>query len=158
MQSGIITKSRSKPRNLLSGLIGTPDTFDTPPSDIAKATDGDFTTATGEGTKTRGGGGTVGQIVYDLKKNTTLLISSKLDLYASTGSMNLIVDVSDDENNWINGPGYAYSVTKTGSGVYFQTSPYICNGRYVRFRFSSGGAANPAVVKIYQLMAYEVGV
>lgn len=158
MQQGIVTKAKSKPRNLLRGLTPSQDTWDTPPSDLANATDGSFTTVTGVGTKVLGGAGTVGQLIYDLGASKTVIVGGKVDLYASTGSSNILLDVSEDNVTYISGPGYIYSVTKTGADPRFIQYPFIVSGRYLRFRFTAGGAANPGSVKIYQLTAYEVGV
>lgn len=140
----------------LKGLIPIVDTFDVNPSDLANITDNNSTTASGVGTKVMGGGGTVGQLTYDLGSSKNVIIGGKIDLYASTGSMNLVIDVSDDNNTYINGPINAFSITQTSSSPKWIGYPYITRARYIRFRFTSGGAANPGSVKIHQLTATQL--
>jgi len=102
MTTGQITKSRTKPRNILRGIVPTSDTFDDPqPTSLGNATDGNFSTETGAGTKVLGGAGTVGQYTFDLGSIKTVIVGARVSVSQNaSATIRVLADSSDDNNTW----------------------------------------------------------
>jgi hypothetical protein len=156
MQTGQVTKSRSKPRNILRGIIPTADTFDTPPTNLENITDGNITTVTGVGTKNMEGGGTYGQIIFDLKTNKYITISGHVGLYSSAGTTYVYVDTKKDgDADFKTNITPLLSITSTTQldKDLIDMSFYT---RYVRLRFYVT-ASSTANAVIYYILCHEKG-
>jgi hypothetical protein len=158
MQSGIITKSRSKLRNLLIGNVPTAALWDTPPSDLANVTDGNHTTSTGTGTKSTSGAGTVGTITFDLNDtpSSPLLLSIHAGVSVSNNNLYIYVDQSSDNFNAVTyneGQSVGGSGSPTESKI--SIAPTMISERYFRIRFYTSAAAT-GTVKIYECKLFQL--
>jgi len=82
--------------NVLRGVLGVASGWGTAPTNLANCTDGDFTTSTGTGSKVLGAAGVVGELVFDLQSSKTLLVGIKAGIWASVGSIQILVYSSED--------------------------------------------------------------
>lgn len=163
MQQGVLTKSRSKPRNILRGIVPTADGWDTPPSELANITNGNLESKTGVGVKSLSGAGVIGTIIFDMGSVKSILITSLINAWASTGSgqIDVQVKVSDDGTNWSSTTGdKCGNCTATEenyiSKIVFDNAPLIIT-RYFQLRFY-GSAAMTANVRLTEILAYDMGV
>jgi len=78
-------------RNVARDITPTASGWDTPPSDLEKATDGDPTTATGEGVRTTTGSESTGYLYLDLGRPVTgiVLISADAKVDTAHATLNL---------------------------------------------------------------------
>jgi hypothetical protein len=157
MQQGIITKSRSKPRNILRGIIPTASGFDTPPSNLERCTDGNLSLGTGAGTKAIEGAGTVGELVFDAGSVKTLLLGGRVGLSQNaSATIRVLIDSSDDNITWRTSTSILYS-TNSGSERKESLLAMISTGRYFKVRLYSTAACTASII-IYQIVGYELGV
>lgn len=156
MQQGIVTKSRSKPRNVLLGITPTQDTFTTPPSNLSNITDGNPDTTTGTGTKTLSGGAVVGQLFLDVGSTKKIILTMKADIWSSANHVTGWVDFSTDGNTYkSNGLPIIDSNYNTQENSIKTSLAQYVQSRYIRIRFYAHGACD-ASVKIYDISGYEV--
>lgn len=154
----VINKS-PKPRNILKGVLGVASVFDTNPSNLANATDGNTANPTGEGSKVVSGAGDVGYVVFDMKKVTRVLPFLRTGTKTTASTISVYLDACDANpetpSNWRLGvTNYA-----TGSTVEMIKDLVMSpvEGRYLRVRFSVAASAT-GTGKIYEMAAYELGV
>lgn len=148
--------SVSLPINVLRGIVPTATTWDTDPTSLANCTDGDHTTVTGTGSKVMGAAGYVGYLNFDLGSIKTFIFGGKVGLWSTAGSVSMYVTVSDDDITYSNNTAVVMIVTTTTELAGFILSK-IFTGQYIRLSFYAGSAAT-ANAKIYEVMAYEVGI
>lgn len=157
MQSSI-NKARSKPRNVLRGIVPTADTFDTAPSDLAKCTDGNPLTDTGEGTKVTSAGGVYGNLTFDLGGLKTVLCSGKVGIRSSTSSIYGMAYISyDGGNTYIPVQPAIVATTTSTTNTDRWIIPFIITADHLRLTFNVNAAAT-AYAKVYEMSAYEIGV
>lgn len=157
MQQGIVTKSRTKPRNVLRGVVPTQDTFTTIPTNLERCTDGDYTTATGAGSKVMDGSGTFGNLIFDMGSIKTVLVGARVGMWADKGTTTLYISGSDDNITYRVISNSSQSHTATSESIRDGSFPTIFNCRYIRLTFSTSTASTPQM-KIYQVTAHELGV
>jgi len=156
MNTGKITKSRSKPRNILRGIIPTADaTWDTTPTSLENTTDDNNTTTTGTGTKVVSGANPVGSIIYDLGSSKNVMVTVKCAAWTSAGAIRQTIDGSEDNITYVEGGNYTLSTAVTSESTVYQTPLSYASGRYIKVRtFVSQSATGN--IKFYDVRAYEV--
>jgi hypothetical protein len=142
--------------NRLLGVLGTVATFDTNPTSLANATDGDFSTSTGEGNKTVASATTLGTITWDLGGTYDVELRAKIGVWSNTSSVAAQWFYSEDDSNF-----YYVSTTnintKTGTTEYVMYSQLEwCHAQKVRLIFASGAAQNGSA-KVYEVEAIDTG-
>lgn len=141
-------------RNIARGILPTVSTWDTNPTNLANATDGNPTTATGAGSKVLGGAGTVGYITLDLGRLTNIIFGAKIGQSTTASTVSCYSEWSTDNSTWMIGNTPA----STGSGTEYidNTLPMVCYAQYIRFRFRCNSASTVSC-KIYEIFAYDLG-
>lgn len=143
--------------NLLEDVLGVASLWDTDPSNLINATDGEPSNPTGTGLNTVGEAGTYGRVTFDLGSEKTVLIRAKVGVSASSGTVSLYVDPSDDGSIFDNTKnGLIGSVSGTSEVVVRQNLAVILTARYISLRFNASGAAD-CTGKIYEISAYDLG-
>lgn len=156
MQTGIITKSRSKPRNVLRGILGIADaTWGVAPTNLANVTDGNKDTVSGTGTKTLSGSGNIGYITFDLGSIKTVLIGGKIGVWSTANGITAYLQVSDDGNTYRTTTIIISGSTST-SEIIVDCVPAIISTRYIKLRFYGSGAMD-ANIKLYEFRGWDLG-
>lgn len=160
MQTGQVTKSKSKPRNVLRGIVPTASGWDTPPSDLANLTDGDHTTTTGVGTKTTTGASQViGTLSFDLGNVKKFLFGATFSCWSNTGSIFGYVEYSINGSRWYNPHGGAqgrtWIQTSESAASVYKFPPYDLQTRYLRLTFYSSAALN-GNIRGLEVSGYEL--
>jgi len=138
-------------------IVPTADTFDTNPTNLERTTDGNFDTATGDGSKVLGGAGTVGQLIYDLGSVKTVTVGGKVGLSQNgSATVRVLVDSSQNGLDYINSTSILFSTTLTSNRIEELLAQTV-TGRYIRIRIYSTAACT-AVAKFYQIFAHAQGV
>jgi hypothetical protein len=141
--------------DLARGKLVTFDGFDDAnPNNLANATDGNYSTATGTGTKVMTGAGSVGSFILDLGEIKTVLVTARVGIGTTAGNISVFIDSSDD--------GIAYR-TFVGSGNYTTLTgdnikplvPALLNTRFIRLRVTASAAAT-CNANLRELMVFEV--
>lgn len=125
------------------------------PTSLTNITDGDNTTATGQGTVLLGAAGAMGYLSFDLGSSKLCMITGRFGLWSSANTITMTFEPSESAvptglmQNTINSQIAASesvedTLSKTGKGRYI----------HVRFRLS---AAATAFMKGYEMRAYELG-
>jgi len=136
-------------QNIARGIVPTATGWDTPPSNLENATDGDPTTATGVGSTTLGGGGYIGTIEIDLQTYKNILVSVLCSAW-SDGGPRIDLHLVADSYYWGDiGYSYASSENRMTCNVGWVYANKI-NLQYI------GGAADTYYIKIYEIVALEV--
>lgn len=141
-------------QNIARGIIPTTSRWDTPPSDLENATDGNLDTATGIGSTTTEGSGDYGIITFDFGKNRLMMILALVDLWSDAGNTNAKIKAKTYGNG-----DYEYSYPITNEvGAWEGRKPAVVIGvyaRYIQIVFNVN-TATTAYGKIYELIALEV--
>lgn len=143
-------------QNLVKGVLPVASSWDTPPTNLANATDGDINTVTGTGTSTgKGSFGTYGIIRFDLGSVKNVLIGGKVGIWSSAiGSSEVYVQASTDGINFY--PTNALIITFFNVELICWLSSSNVVGRYIEFILTSD--SNTTVnMNIYELMVYDLG-
>jgi len=146
----------NRPVNIMKGILPVASGFDTPPSNLANATNGDPDTPTGVGSKTLDGAGDIGTIIFDLGSAKTFLLGIQLGFWTSANSISVYVQASKD------GISYPTSILPFNTGATSEQQRdmngiLLINKRYVKLYANVNGAAT-GNVKIYEVVGYEKGV
>jgi len=146
------------PRVVLTNrALGRPPTavgWDTPPSNLERAVDGDWDTATGTGSTTLGAAGNLGMLEFDLGEVYNIMLVMKLGLWVDTSYIRVFVDHSPDGVTWITSPIMISGTGATSESIQYN-SMFFLRARYFRVRFY-GYAAMTGYVKVYEIQAYEL--
>ncbi len=132
------------------------------PTNLVNATDGSFSTVTGTGTINAGAAMFYGHLIFDLGAVKTFIIGGRVGIWSSANIVYAVIQVSDDNNDYhhdASSPSTTYSAagtTTTERVMHLTTRAY--NGRYIKISFYVSGAAATVNAKIYEVMAYELGV
>jgi hypothetical protein len=144
--------------NRLAGVLGVATTFDTAPTSLANMTDNDWTTWTGEGVKTLTGAGNVGYLTFDLGAVYPVLILAYGNWHRDSGdgTVQLVVQSSEDNSNWVNAGGTGGSgSTNINQGV----ATGFAYARYFRLYFLTSTAPTGSSVfhvKVAEVMALQL--
>jgi len=139
-------------QNIARGITPTASGWDTPPSDLQKATDGDITTSTGTGSTTTSGSGELGFITINPGKPT--LVLTKVGFWSTGERIEVYYDASQDGSTWYR----LYDLAATKSSTTEHIPPMLCvfcPFQYFRMLFYIT-AAGTGYVKIYEIIALEV--
>lgn len=147
------------PVNILKGLpidsISYTGFDTTPPTDLGNAVDGDTTTATGDGKKTLGGSGTVGEYIFDLGANRTVLFGALVGVHSSASAITVYSAGSEDNVTWrANGAASGTATSVAEVGIDLQLHIFF-DVRYLRIKATIGGAGD-GYMRIYEAVAYEL--
>ncbi len=141
-------------RNIALGITPTVLGWDTAPSNLERVTDGDITTATGEGVVTTAGSTNTGYLFIEFDHNVTGLVCIALDAKVSTGFVSLFL------NQYVDGVFGEYSreLYKTFDSAYNNRSVlpvFIRNASKIRLYFYASTALT-LTAKFYEVAVYEV--
>lgn len=144
-------------QNLVKGVlpIAIASSWDTPPTNLANATDGNIDTVTGTGTSTgKGIYGNYGVISFDLGSVKNILVGGKVGLWATTGSSEIYVQASADNIHFYNTDFLLAEYGNIERIGWLSSVNVVC--RYITFILTSN--TNTTVnMKIYELMIYNLG-
>lgn len=161
MQTGQVTKARSKPRNILRGITPTASTFDNNPTNLSNSTNGDYSDGTGTGNKVLGGAGVIGEIIFDLGTTKTVLLGGKIAMWSTANSTYAYAAASEDRTNYKSSSAQLGSNTATYESIGAATmdlTSTILTGSKIKLYFRLVGGAGTGNIKLYEITAYEVGV
>lgn len=137
------------------GIPPTVSGWDTDPTNLNNATDGDPDTVTGTGSTTLGGSGTFGYVELDLGQDGPYVVGAKIGKWSTTASTWVVLNTKADGTNWsIAAWNFIESVAKTTEYVTNSLMGFSTS-RYLQFRFYINGAAT-AYAKIYEIYAYKL--
>lgn len=127
---------------------------DATPYNLANATDGDYATSTGTGTKVMSGAGTVGSFILDLGEIKTVLVSARMGIWTSAGNISVNIDSSDagDTYRTLAANGNYTSITTEQIKPML---PALVNARFIRLRVSASAAAT-CNANVKELVVLEV--
>lgn len=151
----ILTHSLT-PVNILRGIVPTASIWDTAPTNLANATDGDFATVTGTGSKAMSGAGTFGYITVDIGSVKTVLIGARIGIWSTAGNIYVNIDSSDDGVTYRAYPN-SIALRSSTSELIIDIISSIVNGRYIRFQFYTNAVCT-ANAKLYEIMGWEMRV
>jgi len=139
-------------------IIPTVDTFDAGSmANLDRVVNGDYTDYAGIGTKTTGGYGVVGNLIFDLGANyVPVRVSAALGLYVSDTSKQLNVYVDQSDSTTFPSAAYAVAQNATTGETFVGINEIKVVKRYFRLRFLITGAAT-GNVKVYQVEAHREG-
>ena len=140
--------------NILKGKLGVASIWDTDPTNLERATDGDIDTVTGTGSKVMDAVGNYGVLTFDLGSIKTVLLGARVALW-STNAGTYIYAASSDDNITYRENHLAIMYKSTVAELVMETNPVILTGRYIRIRFSVNAIAT-AYAKIYEVMGWEL--
>jgi len=130
------------------------------PTSLENITDGDMSTVSGQGTSVVAGAGAYGKLVFDLGSIKTVLVGARVGVWASAGSQYVWVQSSDDGTTYKGFESSANSMMGSLSSSEIIMDSFnagVHTGRYLRVTFYNNAAAT-GNAKIYEIMAYELGV
>jgi len=159
MNNGQISKARSKPRNILRGIVPSYTGFDTAtPTNLEKATNGVISDPVGTGTRTVAGADYIGAFIFDLGSIKTFLFSATFSAWSDTSTYICYVSTSNDGTNYKVNTPLTVSTATTSDGVTTSTMDVstVLTGRYIRLRWRLAAAA-AGNVKLFEAMGYELG-
>jgi len=153
--------------NRLAGVLGVAAGFDTAPTTLANATDGDWTTSTGIGENAALAAWTSGgSIVWDMGAVYTVLLCGRIivgDNNAGGVSHYISIAASPDNSAWVfcgdNTDGNSWSVGKcynADASVFPPT--FIVRNRYIRLRSVNAGTQKNVRMGITELVAIDLAV
>jgi len=142
--------------NAAQGIIPTVSGWDTPPSDLYKATDGDPDTTTGTGSTERSSAGTFGYIDLNLNIKGIYLVGLKVGIWSTTNSISVYLYSKSDGINYEKATEYPIVYHSSNNEHVHNGDGVIINGQHVRIRFYISGAAT-GYVNIYEIWAYKLG-
>ncbi len=141
-------------RNVAREATITASGWDTPPSNLEKAIDGDPTTVTGTGSTTTEGAGVYGYITLDMKKNRFLIMVITTDIWSDDGNTYLYLGARHD-----GATGYDYSLKIVGETAGTEGEKVVLiaavYARYIRLQFYVD-TATTAYGYIREILALEV--
>jgi hypothetical protein len=146
--------------NRLAGITATLGTFDMNPTTPLNMTDGDWTTATGEGIKSlAGANGDIGFIMFDMGAAYPVLVIFLINAHRASGdgAANIYIESSNDNVNWYNDGLRIYGAVS--DDAYKPTHASFLYARYLRLHFySSSVTVNPSVfhVKVAEVQALQL--
>ncbi len=146
-----------RPKNILKDLPVTKITasgFDTAPTNLRACVDGDYSVATGQGSKNQSGAGYYGYITFDLGSVKLVEIAGRVGIWSAAGAVQVSVDSSDDNSTWRTGTIAQATATSVTEAVR-ELVGAITMGRYIRLAFYVGASANTANCKVYEITAHE---
>ncbi len=141
-------------QNIARGITPTASGWDTPPSNLENATDGDPDTATGIGSTTLGGAGHLGTIKIDLGCVKPVFVMIRLSAYSDAG-LGLLYHMSNQGGTWGYWHGNKGHVAWSNSTFREWSSEFFAYASEVGFSVYVNSAAT-GYVKIYELIAIEV--
>jgi len=144
-----------KPKNFAKGKIPIATGWDTPPSDLEKATDGDPDTVTTTGSSTTSGADYYGYIDLDLEKDGVYLVGAKIGIWSSTGTVRVCWASKPDGVNWCRALPHAVIDYQTTSEKVFNAGSAVISGRHVRLQFIINTSAT-AYANIYEIWAFKL--
>jgi len=144
-----------KPKNAAKGITPVASGWDTPPSDLEKATDGDPDTVTGTGQTTTGAGADYGYIELDLGLDGVYLVGAKIGVWSDASYVRVYIESKPDGINWQPAQSWYIIGAFTTSEDIFNAGGVVISGRHIRFRFYVA-AATTAYAKIYEIWAYKL--
>lgn len=156
-----IDMSRVRLPNVLKNVVGVPNvTWGTAPADIANLTDeNDATHVTAGSTVIAATSGGIGEIRFDLGGPGNYLITHKVGLKSTTGTIFVYVESSPDNLDYtaINYIKLVDIASTTEKEV--DTIPAFSSKRYLRLRYFVSGATNPftCAVRPIDLRAFRLG-
>lgn len=145
-------------KNRAKGKLPVATTWDVNPTNLANATDGDFDTVTGTGSRVLGAGGNLGFLTIDLGAVYNVFLRGKFGMWSTVGNVFSYFLTSDD------GVTYRQTSWYFVSRVLAQIAEYVsftyvvfARARYIQVLFS-GDVAMTGYVKIYELQAIDFGI
>jgi len=147
------------PVNIARGILITASGWDTPPSDLSNATDGDVNTKTGTGSTTKSGAGAYGAVVLDFgadknSSNNIFIIGGKFGMWCTAGNSILKMDCSDDGVNFGELVPMGPAVPEVTEHIVISYGA-VGMGRYARF-FGIASAPATSYMNVYEIMAYRL--
>ncbi len=141
-------------RNVARGITPTVSDWDTAPSNLENATDGDLSTVTGTGQTTMAAAGTAGSVRLDFSRPITGFVIPYFGFWTDGVYCSVFVD------QYVGGTGYygADKIVGTSSTSEQKKAGYVTfltNADSIRFRFYLSGSGT-VYVKIYEIAVYEV--
>lgn len=144
--------------NRAKGKLPVATVWDTDPTALANATDGDFDTVTGTGSKVVVGAAELGRITIDLGAVYNVHLRGKFGMWSTAGNVSFVIFYSDDDVT------YRYTTWLVPSTAIAQVAEYIlfnqiefARARYIRVTFLSN-VAMTGYVKIYEVQAIDLGI
>ncbi len=144
-----------KPKNFAKGKIPIATDWDTPPSDLEKATDGDPNTVTGTGSSTTSGAGYYGFIDLDLEKDGVYLVGAKIGIWSSAGTIRVYWASKPDGVNWRRALPHPVIDYGSTSEKVLNAGSVVVSGRHVRLQFYVNTSAT-AYANIYEIWAFKL--
>jgi len=144
-----------KPKNFAKGKIPIATDWDTPPSDLEKATDGDPNTVTEAGSSTTSGADHYGFIDLDLEKDGVYLVGAKVGVWSTAGTIGVHWLSKADGVNWERAYAWAVISVTTTSEKVLNAGSVVVSGRHVRLQFYVNQSAT-AYAKIYEIWAFKL--
>ncbi len=141
-------------RNVARGITPTASGWDTPPSDLEKATDGDMTTSTGTGSTTTTGSGEIGRIYIEFGEEKSILFLPQFGFWTSGGGERISAQVISEKNGstmW----GETIGSTTGNNEQNEAIIPAYAHTKKIGIIFNLN-AAGTGYVKIYEIIAVEV--
>jgi len=142
--------------NRAKGITPTAVGWDTPPTDLPKATDEDFETSTGPGTTTIAAATRLGEIRLDFGRAYPVLFFAKLGMWRDAARIEVYMGYSVDGVTWYHIRGGMYDCLSFASTEEIVYTPVLfVKARYIRLYFYGTGAMT-GNVKIYEIMALDI--
>ncbi len=144
--------------NRLKGNLGVASGWGTAPTNLERCTDSNLEIATGTGSTVMLAGGVIGEIVFDLGSIKTILVSVRVGLWSSTGTIQLHLLSSDNAVTWRYAGGDDEVILGTSvTEIIGDSLAQILTGRYLKAQFKAN-VAMTGYIKIYEVMGWELRV
>lgn len=146
-------------RNRAKGRLPVAATWDVNPTNLANATDGDFDTVTGTGSKAILGIAELGRITMDLGAAYSVNVRAKLGMWSTAGNVYVTLYYSVDNIAWYNafmGGAFTQVVGNVAEYIVGCNLQFV-RARYIRLQFV-GSVAQTGYVKIYEVQAIDLGI
>lgn len=130
--------------------------WDTDPTSLTNAYDGNWTSVTGTGNTNASGIGNFGSMSFDLGRTYHVLLMCKVGLWSNSSVLRFYWYYSSDNSTWVPASGtYSGYVSSTTERVVYPQVEHVY-ARYIRLQFYIEGAA-ACYTKIYEAQFIHVG-